>query len=72
MTKPDCHGLQVHELVDHLTDGKVPTESLLPLIKELRKLYLHLVLSDVDTATLRNPREPCHRAALAEKRDQNA
>ena len=32
--------LQVHELVDHLTDGKVPTESMLPLIKEVRKLEL--------------------------------
>jgi hypothetical protein len=28
--------LQVHELLGHLTDGKVPTESLVPLIKEVR------------------------------------
>jgi hypothetical protein len=32
--------LQVHELLDHLTDGKVPTESLVPFIKEVRKLEL--------------------------------
>jgi hypothetical protein len=32
--------LQVHELLGHLTDGKVPTESLVPLIKELRNLEL--------------------------------
>jgi hypothetical protein len=30
--------LQVHELLGHLTDGKVPTESLVPLIKEVRNL----------------------------------
>ncbi|MGR4931895.1 hypothetical protein ACIPUD_34550 [Bradyrhizobium sp. CAR08] len=28
--------LQVQELLDHLTDGRVPTEGLVPLIKELR------------------------------------
>ncbi|WFU53654.1 hypothetical protein QA639_28870 [Bradyrhizobium pachyrhizi] len=32
--------LQVHELLDHLTDGRVPTEALVPLIKEMRKLEL--------------------------------
>lgn len=32
--------LQVHELLDHLTDGRVPTEALVPLIKELRKVEL--------------------------------
>jgi hypothetical protein len=32
--------LQVHELLDHLTHGKVPTESMVPLIKEVRKLEL--------------------------------
>ena len=32
--------LQVHELVGHLTDGKVPTESLVPLIKKMRNLEL--------------------------------
>ena len=32
--------LQVHELLDHLTDGKVPTESMVPMIKEVRKLDL--------------------------------
>jgi hypothetical protein len=30
--------LQVHELLGHLPDGKVPTESLVPLIKEVRNL----------------------------------
>ncbi|WGS22957.1 MULTISPECIES: hypothetical protein [unclassified Bradyrhizobium] len=32
--------LQVHELLDNLTDGRVPTEALVPLIKELRKVEL--------------------------------
>jgi hypothetical protein len=32
--------LQVHELLGHLTDGKVPTESSVPLIKDLRNLEL--------------------------------
>jgi hypothetical protein len=32
--------LQVHELLGHLTDGKVPTASLVPMIKEVRKLEL--------------------------------
>jgi hypothetical protein len=32
--------LQVHELLGHLTDGKVPTESLVPLIKKMRNLEL--------------------------------
>jgi hypothetical protein len=32
--------LQVHELLEHLTDGKMPTESLVPFIKEVRKLEL--------------------------------
>jgi hypothetical protein len=32
--------LQVQELLDHLTDGKVPTASLGPLIKEMRGLDL--------------------------------
>jgi hypothetical protein len=30
--------LQVHELLDHLTDGKVPAESLVPLLREVRKM----------------------------------
>jgi hypothetical protein len=32
--------LQVQELLGHLTDGMVPTESLVPLIKEMRKVEL--------------------------------
>ena len=32
--------LQVQELLGHLMDGKVPTESLVPLIKDLRNLEL--------------------------------
>jgi hypothetical protein len=30
--------LQVHELLGHLVDGKIPTEFLMPLIKEMRNL----------------------------------
>ena len=32
--------LQVHELLDHLTDGRVPTEGMIPMIKELRGVEL--------------------------------
>jgi hypothetical protein len=35
---------QVHELLDHLADGKVPTESMVPMIKEVRKLDLAVTL----------------------------
>ncbi|MET4274821.1 MULTISPECIES: hypothetical protein [unclassified Bradyrhizobium] len=32
--------LQVQELLDHLTEGRVPTKRLVPLIKDLRKVEL--------------------------------
>ncbi len=44
--------LQVRELLNHLTDGRIPTEALVPLIKEVRKSNSRA--SDIDGGAVKD------------------